>query len=68
MLNTTEEIKYTQDENIDYIVNINKKLIKNLIEQLKEKADQIHELHKLIDNNQMQLKEKAQDIKKLEEI
>ena len=65
MLNTTEEIKYTQDENIDYIVNINKKLITNLIKQLKEKADQIHELHKLIDNNQ---KEKSQDIKKLEKI
>jgi len=55
----TEKMKTTQDENIDYIVNMNKELIKTLIDQLKEKANQIHELHKLIDNNQATYKKRT---------
>lgn len=52
----------------DDIVNINKELIKALLEQLKEKDLQIHELHKLIENNQVLLKEKPQqDLLQLEE-
>lgn len=42
-------MKITQDENIDYMV-----IIEILIEQLKEKVNQIHELHILIVKNQAQ--------------
>lgn len=69
---TTEPQEELQDEdntiNNEDILNINKELIKTLIDQLKEKDTQIHELHKLIENNQVLLREKPQqDIKLLEE-
>lgn len=41
----------------DGLLNLNKELIDNLLEQLKEKDKQISELHKLIENNQILLKE-----------
>jgi hypothetical protein len=50
------------------LLNLNKDLINALLEQLKEKDIQIHELHKLIENNQVLLKEKPQqDLLQLEE-
>ena len=57
------------------LVNMNKELIKTLIEQLKikdiqidGKDNQIHELHKLLENSQVLLKEKPkQSILELEE-
>lgn len=39
------------------LFNLNKELISNLLEQLKEKDKQIAELHKLIENSQVLLKE-----------
>lgn len=52
----------------DDLFNLNKDLINTLIEQLKEKDSQIHQLHKLIENNQVLLKEKSQkDLLQLEE-
>ena len=41
----------------DGLLNLNKELIDNLLEQLKEKDKQIAELHKLIENSQILLKE-----------
>lgn len=41
----------------DGLLNLNKELIDNLLEQLKEKDKQISELHKLIENSQILLKE-----------
>ena len=41
----------------DDLLNLNKELIENLLEQLKEKDKQISELHKLIENSQILLKE-----------
>ena len=41
----------------DGLLNLNKELIDNLLEQLKEKDKQISELHRLIENNQILLKE-----------
>ena len=41
----------------DDLLNLNKELIENLLEQLKEKDKQILELHKLIENSQILLKE-----------
>ena len=41
----------------DVLLNLNKELIDNLLEQLKEKDKQIAELHKLIENSQILLKE-----------
>lgn len=41
----------------DRLLNLNKELIDNLLEQLKEKDKQIAELHKLIENSQILLKE-----------
>ena len=41
----------------DGLLNLNKELIENLLEQLKEKDKQIAELHKLIENSQILLKE-----------
>lgn len=41
----------------DGLLNFNKELIDNLLEQLKEKDKQISELHKLIENSQILLKE-----------
>lgn len=41
----------------DVLLNLNKELIDNLLEQLKEKDKQISELHKLIENSQILLKE-----------
>ena len=41
----------------DDLLNLNKELIDNLLEQLKEKDKQISELHKLIENSQILLKE-----------
>ena len=41
----------------DGLLNLNKELIDNLLEQLKEKDKQIYELHRLIENNQILLKE-----------
>ncbi len=41
----------------DGLLNLNKELIDNLLEQLKEKDNQISELHRLIENNQILLKE-----------
>ena len=39
------------------LFNLNKELIENLLNQLKEKDKQIAELHKLIENSQILLKE-----------
>ncbi|MEN8435950.1 hypothetical protein NX821_003210 (plasmid) [Clostridium septicum] len=39
------------------LLNLNKELIENLLNQLKEKDKQIAELHKLIENSQILLKE-----------
>lgn len=39
------------------LLNLNKELIENLLNQLKEKDKQISELHKLIENSQILLKE-----------
>ena len=39
------------------LFNLNKELIENLLDQLKEKDKQIAELHKLIENSQILLKE-----------
>lgn len=39
------------------LFNLNKELISNLLDQLKEKDKQIAELHKLIENSQILLKE-----------
>lgn len=74
-LNTNENIdipiETKNTENImadDALLNLNKDLINALLEQLKEKDLQIHELHKLIENNQVLLKEKPQqDLLQLEE-
>ena len=41
----------------DGLLNLNKELIDNLLEQLKEKDKQISELHRLIENSQILLKE-----------
>lgn len=41
----------------DSLLNLNKELISNLLNQLKEKDRQIAELHKLIENSQVLLKE-----------
>ena len=41
----------------DGLFNLNKELIRNLLDQLKEKDRQIAELHKLIENSQVLLKE-----------
>ena len=41
----------------DGLLHLNKELIDNLLEQLKEKDKQISELHKLIENSQILLKE-----------
>ena len=52
----------------DDIVNMNKELIKALLDQLKEKDLQIQALHKIVENSQVLLKEKPQQgILQLEE-
>lgn len=74
-LNTNETIDTPiEQKDIDNTIadndlfNLNKDLINALLEQLKEKDLQIHELHKLIENNQVLLKEKPQqDLLQLEE-
>ena len=56
-----EEIENDIDQELamdeDGLLNLNKELISNLLEQLKEKDKQISELHKLIENSQILLKE-----------
>jgi len=56
-----ENLNNSMDEEIsideDGLFNLNKELISNLLEQLKEKDKQIAELHKLIENSQILLKE-----------
>ena len=60
----TGDIPTVEDETL----NMNKELIKALLEQLKEKDLQIHALHKIVENSQVLLKEKPQqDILQLEE-
>lgn len=65
-LNVQNEVKNKEIENdinteisIDKegLFNLNKELIENLLNQLKEKDKQIAELHKLIENSQILLKE-----------
>ena len=46
------------------LFNLNKELIENLLDQLKEKDKQIAELHKLIENSQILLKEEQKKIDK----
>ena len=53
--NSTEEAAISMDE--DGLFNLNKELINNLLEQLREKDKQVAELHKLIENSQVLLKE-----------
>jgi hypothetical protein len=64
----TAETEKAQDTVLeDDVLTINKELIKALLSQLKEKDNQIHELHRLVENGQVLLKDKPQDIKLLEE-
>jgi len=57
----TGKAEKAQDTILDEdIVNMNQELIKALLDQLKEKDIQIHDLHKLIENNQVLLKDKPQ--------
>lgn len=65
----TQEEPQDEDNTIndEDILNINKALISALLEQLKEKDIQIHELHKLMENSQVLLRDKPQDLKQLEE-
>jgi len=64
----TAETEKAQDTVLeDDVLTINRELIKALLEQLKEKDNQIHELHRLVENGQVLLKDKPQDIKLLEE-
>ncbi|MBX4272117.1 hypothetical protein [Clostridium estertheticum] len=64
----TAEAEKAQDTVLeDDVLTINKELIKALLSQLKEKDNQIHELHRLVENGQILLKDKPQDIKLLEE-
>ncbi|MEG1411392.1 MAG: hypothetical protein RSD36_16255 [Terrisporobacter sp.] len=51
----------------DDLINLNKDLIKTLIEQLNQKDKQISELHKLIENSQVLIKDKGHDPLLLEE-
>lgn len=57
----TEETNNTENPEIatdtDDLINLNRELVNNLLEQLKEKDKQIAELHKLIENSQILLKE-----------
>lgn len=67
-----KDIQEPQERDIpavkDDILNMNKELIKALLEQLKEKDLQIYALHKIVENSQVLIKEKPQrDILQLEE-
>lgn len=53
--NNTENPEIAMDE--DSLMNLNRELIHNLLDQLKEKDKQISELHNLIQNSQVLLKE-----------
>ena len=61
--NEVENDKIENDVNAEISIdeeglfNLNKELIENLLNQLKEKDNQIAELHKLIENSQILLKE-----------
>lgn len=61
--NEVENDKIENDVNAEISIdeeglfNLNKELIENLLNQLKEKDKQIAELHKLIENSQILLKE-----------
>ena len=61
--NEVENDKIENDVNTEISIdeeglfNLNKELIENLLNQLKEKDKQIAELHKLIENSQILLKE-----------
>ena len=61
--NEVENEKIENDVNAEISIdeeglfNLNKELIENLLNQLKEKDKQIAELHKLIENSQILLKE-----------
>lgn len=46
------------------LFNLNKELVENLLNQLKEKDKQIAELHKLIENSQILLKEEQKKLDK----
>ncbi|MCI6691499.1 MAG: hypothetical protein MR510_03270 [Clostridium sp.] len=72
-LNVQNEVKNKEIENdinteisIDKegLFNLNKELIENLLNQLKEKDKQIAELHKLIENSQILLKEEQKKLDK----
>lgn len=58
-----ENDNFDNDVNVEISIdreglfNLNQELIENLLEQLKEKDQQIAELHKLIENSQILLKE-----------
>lgn len=57
----TEETNNTENPEIatdtDDLINLNRELVNNLLEQLKEKDKQIENLHRLIENGQVLLKE-----------
>lgn len=57
----TEDNKNTENPEIamdeDSLINLNRELVNNLLDQLKEKDKQIENLHKLIENSQVLLKE-----------
>lgn len=61
--NEVENHEFKNDVNAEISIdkeglfNLNKELIENLLNQLKEKDKQIAELHKLIENSQILLKE-----------
>lgn len=61
-LNNSVDEEISIDE--DGLLNLNKELIGNLLEQLKEKDKQIAELHKLIENSQILLKEEQKKLDK----
>ena len=72
-LKIQNEIENNKNENVinaevaideEGLFNLNKELIENLLEQLKEKDKQIAELHKLIENSQILLKEEQKKLDK----